>query len=117
MSPKNFAASEENTELGGSDAFLRTFRLIKIALDIRVSLYHGIFMRTTLSLDDDIYEAASTLAKGSGRTLGQIVSMLVRTALSASKEPASNNEFPKFTVESNAPLIPGNRASELIDDE
>lgn len=35
-------------------------------------------MRTTVTLDDDVYEAAKALAKASGKTLGQVLAELAR---------------------------------------
>jgi hypothetical protein len=37
-------------------------------------------MRTTLDLDDDVFQAAKELAATRGTTAGEIVSELVRTA-------------------------------------
>ena len=38
-------------------------------------------MRTTLALDDDVLAAARAIAQREGRSLGEVVSGLVRTAL------------------------------------
>ena len=38
-------------------------------------------MRTTLDIDDDILSASKELAKAAGKTAGQIISDLARTAL------------------------------------
>jgi hypothetical protein len=54
-------------------------------------------MRTTLDLDDDVLQAAKELAAARGQTAGQIVSGLLRLALTA---PASE------TVRNGVPLLP-----------
>jgi len=50
--------------------------------------YNGA-MRTTLSLDDDVLTAAKALAQLQGRSLGAVISGLVRSALRP-QGPASN---------------------------
>ncbi len=45
------------------------------------SPYRIAIMRTTLTLDDDIYHAAMQLSQASGRTLGKVLSILVRRGL------------------------------------
>jgi hypothetical protein len=44
---------------------------------------HNLRMRTTITLDDDVYELASMYAAGRGITLGAAVGELVRKANSA----------------------------------
>ena len=76
-------------------------------------------MRTTLSLDQDVYEAAKALAESTGRTLGQVVSDLVRTAIKASQQPARETRggLPVFRVSDQARIIPSDRAAKLQADE
>lgn len=54
-------------------------------------------MRTTLDLDDDVLQAAKELASLSGRTAGQVVSELLRKALTAP---------PAGRVRNGVPLLP-----------
>lgn len=74
-------------------------------------------MRTTITLSDDVYQAAKTLAEGSGRTLGEVISDLLRRALRPQSDPKMSGRFPCFSVPANAEIIPGNRAHELQDEE
>lgn len=74
-------------------------------------------MRTTLSLADDVYEAARTLAAASGRSLGEVVSDLARRALRPESPVGRKGEPPAFAVPASAPIIPGSRASEVVADE
>jgi hypothetical protein len=74
-------------------------------------------MRTTLTLDDDVFAAASALSRASGRRLGQVVSELARRGLRARGDVATKNGLPVFPVSSDAPLIPADRATELLADE
>jgi len=72
-------------------------------------------MRTTLTLDDDVYESALTLSKISGTPLGKVVSSLLRKSLSAAQQE-SDPDFPTFPVPKDTPMIPGNRAAELLEE-
>ena len=52
---------------------------------------HNICMRTTVNLDEDVYELASLYAKGRGVTLGAAIGELVRKGHGApSSEPATS---------------------------
>jgi Arc/MetJ family transcription regulator len=52
-------------------------------------------MRTTVTLDDDVYEAAMRLARASGERLGKVLSMLARRGLKPGTAPARlNPSFP-----------------------
>jgi hypothetical protein len=63
-------------------------------------------MRTTLTLDDDVYQAAATLARGSGKTVGKVLSELARRGLAPrpTKE-RKGDALPTFDVPKDAPLI------------
>ncbi len=74
-------------------------------------------MRTTVTLDDDVFEAAQALMRSSGRTLGQILSQLARRGLRVQSEHATNNGLPVFAVSANATVIPSGRAADLLTDE
>lgn len=72
-------------------------------------------MRTTLTLDEDAYRSALTLAQVSGRPLGKVVSQLIRRGLQAS--PNVRTDTPTFSVPPGTPMIPGNLVQDLLDDE
>ncbi|HJT90049.1 MAG TPA: hypothetical protein VJ732_19395 [Bryobacteraceae bacterium] len=69
-------------------------------------------MRTTVTLDDDIYQAATHLSRASGERLGKVLSRLARRGL----KPEARR-FPVFDVPANAPMIPASRIQRLIDRE
>ncbi|MGE0798001.1 MAG: CopG family transcriptional regulator [Lautropia sp.] len=46
-------------------------------------------MRTTLEIDDDVLEAAKSLARQTNRTAGAVLSELARRALTSSTQVAS----------------------------
>jgi hypothetical protein len=74
-------------------------------------------MRTTLTLDNDVFDAAQALARSSGKRLGQVVSDLLRRSLHAPPGVATKNRLPVFSVDADAPIIPADRARVLLDDE
>ena len=71
-------------------------------------------MRTTLSLEDDVFEAVQSLARATGKNLGQVVSRLIRQALQREAATARKNGLPVFQVDADAPIIPGDRAKKLL---
>lgn len=74
-------------------------------------------MRTTISLDKDIYQAAKALADASGANLGVVVSSLVRKGLKAQESFGKKNGLPVFQVPDDAPVIPGDQATKLMAEE
>jgi hypothetical protein len=71
-------------------------------------------MRTTVTLDDDVFEAAQAQAAASGKTLGQVLSQLARRGLRASAQSATRSGLPVFKVEPDAEIIPSSRARALL---
>jgi len=76
-------------------------------------------MRTTVTLDDDVYEAAVHLSQASGERLGQVLSTLLRRALMPppAEHPRKTSRFPSFEVPPDAPIIPASRVQHVIDEE
>ena len=71
-------------------------------------------MRTTVTLDDDVFEAVRAQAEASGKKLGEVLSQLARRGLRASKQSAVKSGLPVFDVKPNADIIPSSRARELL---
>lgn len=74
-------------------------------------------MRTTVSIDDDLLEVVRQMAEARGETLGVVLSRLVRRGLEPRLTTAGDGGLPTFPVEPDAPVIPGQRAGELIAEE
>jgi hypothetical protein len=74
-------------------------------------------MRTTITLDDDVFEAAEAQARASGKRLGEVVSELARRGLQRAREHSNRKGLPVFSVPDNAPTIPASRARKLIDED
>jgi hypothetical protein len=67
---------------------------------------HTWIMRTTINLDDDVYELASMYAAGRGITLGAAVGELVRRGEAV---PRSSSRSPRIRIASNGlPVISAN---------
>jgi len=76
-------------------------------------------VRTTVTLDEDVYEAASHLSRVSGRRLGKVLSELARRGLSGAKATPSRRgrRFPAFDVPPGTPIIAASRVQEFLDEE
>jgi hypothetical protein len=83
----------------------------------RINVSKYLRMRTTITLDKDIFEAARALAAASGKKLGQVISQLARRGLRAEPTVAAKNGLPVFRVSSDAPVIPSDRAGKLLADD
>ena len=71
-------------------------------------------MRTTITLDDDVFEAVRTQALASGMTLGKVLSELARRSLRAVPQTSRKRGLPVFKVAADAAIIPSSRAGEIL---
>ena len=71
-------------------------------------------MRTTVTLDDDVFQAARAQAEASGKKLGAVLSQLARRGLRSSAQAASKTGLPVFKVQPDADIIPSSRAKEFL---
>ena len=87
-------------------------------VDILTSAYQTGIVRTTVTLDDDVYQAALHLARSSGERLGKVLSELARRGLAAPVAPSkrSSRRFPTFEVPPGAPVIPASRIERALDE-
>ncbi|HVN05307.1 MAG TPA: hypothetical protein VMT86_12860 [Bryobacteraceae bacterium] len=91
---------------------------VRRRVDISASLNHDVEMRTTVTLDDDVYQAAMHLAESSGERLGKVLSKLARRGLTPPQPPRKGSRrFPTFEVPADAPVIPASRIQRVIDEE
>ena len=75
-----------------------------------------IMMRTTLSLPDDVYSAAKSLATQRRVSLGDALAELVRRGLDRRIAATLNNDFPCFATSEGAEPITLERTLELEDE-
>ena len=72
-------------------------------------------MRTTLTLDDDVAEAATCIARESGRRLGAVISELARKGLERPvRKGKSTTGLPTFNSSPEDPIIPTSRAKRCM---
>jgi hypothetical protein len=62
-------------------------------------------MRTTLKIDDDLYKAAKSIAAMEHKTVGRIVSDLMRKALFSQDYDEYADGIPAFRVSENVPPL------------
>ena len=78
-------------------------------------------MRTTVTLDDDIYEAAVSHARATGQRLGRVLSDMARQALQPDSHARSAarraRRFAAFDVPADVGLIPASRIQQALDDD
>lgn len=76
-------------------------------------------MRTTLSIDDDVLDAARAIAQQTRRSLGQVVSELARRGLRPRPEleEERENALPRFTVSEKARPFTPDSVRAALDDE
>jgi hypothetical protein len=87
--------------------------------DAGTSPYHHL-MRTTVTIDDDVYEAALANARATGRRLGRVLSDMARTALSPQQTPLKRGKrtrFATFDVPEGSRMIPASRIQDCLDDD
>ncbi len=73
-------------------------------------------MRTTVDLDPDVLQAARSIARSQGLSLGRALSDLARRGLAPRRE-ASRRGFPVFRVSADAPVLTPEMVAEAQDDE
>ncbi len=74
-------------------------------------------MRTTLSIDEDVLQAARALAAAQRRSLGRVISDLARRGLAPRPDRiGSEDGFPVFRVDTDAPVITPEMVSAALDE-
>ena len=83
-------------------------------------MYHPI-MRTTVTIDDDVHEAALCQARATGQRLGRVLSDMARQALQPARRgdgtAGRGGRFAAFDVPADAGLIPASRIQQALDDD
>lgn len=79
-------------------------------------------MRTTVTIDDDVYEAAQAHAQATGKRLGRVLSEMARQAIQPpgrrlQRSGKRASRFPAFEVPTDARLIPASRIQKAIDED
>src|ERR1700730_11842755 len=89
------------------------------SLDISASLHHDVVMRTTITLDDDVFTAATHISRTSGARLGKVISDLARRALNPVGEVSiiQDGRFPVFAVPEGTPAMNPEEVQRVLDEE
>ena len=74
-------------------------------IDIKHNKWHQSAMRTTISLDDDVFELVARQAKLRGVSLGKTVSDLVRRGLSAPTSSRDKGGVFVFQLPADSPTV------------
>lgn len=74
------------------------------------------FVRTTLTLDDDILDAAKAIAAARGVPIGEVISELVRTALSTPTQRSTRNGITLFPARAGAGRVTPDIVRTLLDE-
>jgi hypothetical protein len=72
-------------------------------------------MRTTLIIDDDVYEAAVAKARSTGRTLGEVISEMARAAIEPRQPSPTRKRFATFEVPKGSRMISAARIQKALD--
>ena len=73
-------------------------------------------MRTTLTIDDDVFRIVRTLAQERRTSLGKVLSDLARQGLSSGKPYSDDTGLPIFEVSETAPLFGPAEVADAEDD-
>jgi hypothetical protein len=73
-------------------------------------------MRTTVDLDSDVLQAARSLARAQGRSLGRVLSDLARRGLAPRKETRRGG-FPVFRVSPDAAPLTSEAVRHALEEE
>ena len=73
-------------------------------------------MRTTLTLDDDVLEAARALAERRGQSIGTVVSELARRGLRSDAASATRNGIRLFPARPDEPPVTPDLVRRLLDE-
>jgi hypothetical protein len=85
----------------------------------KISYTLGLTMRTTLAIDDDVLAAAKHLAKREQRTVGEVISSLVRQALvpGGSQSRTERNGIPLLPSKKSASPVTLELVNQLRDEQ
>ena len=73
-------------------------------------------MRTTLTLDADVYQAARSIARERGESMGAVLSALAREALRPREPAVRADGFPVFDVAPDAPPLTSEMVRDALED-
>lgn len=82
-----------------------------------IEMFGGFEMRTTLAIDDDVFNAVKGLATAERQSIGSILSALARQALASSPQiPRVRNGVPLLPVQSTNKAVTPELVKQLLDE-
>lgn len=81
------------------------YLMLNLSFDISWAILHLCKVRTTLTLDDDVFKAVARLAKARGVSLGKAVSDLARRTLNAPAPSTSKDGLVIFDLPPDSPPV------------
>jgi hypothetical protein len=73
-------------------------------------------MRTTLTIDDDVFGIAKSLAASEGVSLGKALSELARKGINKPPDFTYRNGLPVFRVREDSPIITSEQVKRIEED-
>lgn len=73
-------------------------------------------MRTTLTIDDDVLEAARSMARREGKSVGDVVSDLARRSLSQTPVLKTRNGIPQLPLSCPGAVVTTEHVKQLEDE-
>jgi len=74
-------------------------------------------MRTTLEIDDDVLQAARSIAAAEGKNIGKALSDIARQGLAPRSQTKTRSGFPVFDVAPDSPPITLEMVKDALDEE
>jgi hypothetical protein len=76
-------------------------------------------MRTTIMVDDDVFDAAMQISRTSGVRIGKVISDLARRGLKpvAEVQVVQKGRFPVFAVGPDTPMMDAELVQRVLDEE
>ena len=79
---------------------------------------YDVAVRTTVNVDDDVLEAARSIARAEGRGVGAVISELARRGLTPARTRVDAEDgFPVFQVPDDAPPITDAMVRAALDED
>jgi hypothetical protein len=76
-------------------------------------------MRTTIIVEDDVFDAAMQISRTSGARIGKVISDLARRGLKPVSEVqvVQKGRFPAFAVNADTPMMDADLVQRVLDEE
>lgn len=73
-------------------------------------------MRTTVDIDDDLLTASKPVAAAQQRSLGRLISDMIRSSMRPRQVAGERNGFPLFDIPPDAPMFGSDDVARALDE-